>query len=85
MVALCGTTSSQNIVILTSYDKFHHPQVSSVMLLLVYLPALLVARFVFDNALAYYIAMYSPHFAMVLIFGARVLQHMRALQVACAS
>ena len=46
----------------------------------VYTPAILIAKFtVDDKAVAYYVAMYIPHFAMIAIFAWRMLHHLRAL------
>ena len=44
-----------------------------------YVPAICVAHFVFGTAVAYYIAMYSPHFALILVFGGRMLSHLHAM------
>ena len=45
----------------------------------VYLPAIVVARLVFDSALSFWVAMYLPHFALTLAFGWRMHSHIRAL------
>lgn len=47
--------------------------------LCVYVPTIIVARLYFDTAVAYYISMYAPHFALILVFGARMVRHAKCL------
>ena len=46
---------------------------------LVYVPAILVARFVYNTPLAYYVAMYAPHFVLIALYGRRMWSHIQAL------
>lgn len=48
-------------------------------IVLVYVPAICVAHFVFGTAISYYIAMYAPHFALILVFGWRMVSHLLAM------
>jgi hypothetical protein len=44
---------------------------ASAVFVVVFTPVIIYARFVAHSARAYYIAMYAPHFAMILVFGWR--------------
>ena len=48
-------------------------------LFLVYLPAILVAHFYLRSSVGYYVALYLPHFALILVFGWRMLRHLKNL------
>ena len=54
---------------------------ASGVFVVVYIPCILVARFVFNTAVGYYVAMYMPHFVMILVFGARMWGHLARLRV----
>ena len=41
-------------------------------LVLVYVPAILMAKFIFKTAVSYYIAMYAPHVVLLFLFGWRM-------------
>ena len=66
----------------TCHDFAFLAKASFGALLLVYLPAILLAHYVFRVAAAYYIAMYVPHFALLAVFGARMAGHLRAMLAA---
>lgn len=44
-----------------------------------YIPAICVAHFVINTATSYYVAMYLPHFLMILLFGIRMWSNVRKL------
>jgi hypothetical protein len=46
----------------------------------VYVPAILVAHHGFGSAKAYYVAMYLPHFALIVAFARRACTHVRCLE-----
>ena len=48
-------------------------------LFLVYVPAIIVAHFYLKSSVSYYIALYLPHFALILVFGWRMLRHLKNL------
>ena len=48
-------------------------------LFLVYLPAIVVAHYYLKSSQSYYIAMYLPHFVLILVFGWRMLHHLKNL------
>ena len=51
--------------------------------LLVFTPAILVARFAFhDSTTALYVCMYLPHFVMGVVFARRMWGHARAMREA---
>jgi hypothetical protein len=45
---------------------------------LVFIPAILVARYAYNTPLAYYVAMYVPHFVLIVIYGWRMWSHLMA-------
>ena len=49
-------------------------------LVLVYVPAILMAKFVFKTPLSYYIAMYVPHVALLFVFGWRMWTHIQCMR-----
>ena len=40
-----------------------------------YVPSILYAHYVMNTASGYFIAMYVPHFLMIVVFGYRMYQH----------
>ena len=70
---------------LTACRDFNFMAKSSfAILILVYLPAILLIElgsFEWSHtAVAYYCAMYIPHFALMLVFGWRMWGHLKAMQ-----
>ena len=49
-------------------------------LFLVYVPFILLAKFMFKTALSYYIAMYAPHVALLFVFGWRMWAHIQCMR-----
>ena len=47
---------------------------------LVYVPAILLAKFMFKTALSYYIAMYAPHVALLFVFGRRMWMNIQCMR-----
>ena len=45
---------------------------------LVFVPAILVARYAYNTPLAYYVAMYVPHFVLIVVYGWRMWSHLMA-------
>ena len=48
-------------------------------LFFVFLPAILLAKYYFKSTLSYYIAIYIPHFALIIVFGWRMYLHSNKL------
>jgi len=61
----------------TCHDFWFMARASVVTLVCVYIPVVVLVSKVFPESLAtgYYIAMYAPHFAMVIVFGVRMRTH----------
>lgn len=65
----------------TCHDFGFMAKASVVVLVVVYVPVMvLVSLFAHNIATAYYVAMYCPHFAMIIVFGARMYKHVGALK-----
>ena len=87
-VAFGPTVGLQMIFILlraglaTCHDFAFLAKASFGALAAVYAPAILLAHLHFRVAAAYYLAMYLPHFALVVVFGVRMSRHLRAMLAA---
>ena len=53
---------------------------SSACFVIAFVPSILVARYVFSTAISYFVAMYAPHFLMIIVFGYRVWTHLRNIR-----
>jgi len=63
----------------TCHDFMFMAKSSAFSFVVVYIPAILVARYAIQRAAAYYVAMYLPHFVLIAIFGVRMVSHLRKL------
>ena len=63
----------------TVHDFAFMARASSVCFVVAFVPAIVLAR-VQNTAMTYFIAMYAPHFLMILVFGWRMLRHLRAIR-----
>ena len=63
----------------TMHDFSFMARSSGACFVVAFVPAIIVAR-AQNTATAYFVAMYSPHFLMILVFGWRMLGHLRAIR-----
>ena len=63
----------------TCHDFSFLAKASTAIFVLIYTPSILVARYSLNTAVAYYVAMYMPHFVMVVVFGYRMMGHLSKL------
>lgn len=63
----------------TVHDFAFMARASSACFVVGFVPAIVLAR-AQNTATAYFIAMYAPHFLMILVFGWRMLGHLRAIR-----
>ena len=61
------------------YDFDYLAKVACTTFVVVYVPTILVVRYAIDTATGYYVAMYLPHFVMIVVFGRRMWRHITAL------
>lgn len=73
------TTAMLRMVVATCCD-FAFMAKTAVVSFLFYIPAIAIVRFAYpDNALAYFIAQYVPHFLHIVIFSVRCYQHFQTM------
>ena len=63
----------------TMHDFSFMARSSGACFVVAFVPAIIVAR-AQNTATAYFVAMYSPHFLMILVFGWRMLRHLRSIR-----
>ena len=64
----------------TCHDFGFMARAAVATLVAVYVPSICVARLVFQSAIGYYVAMYSSHFALIVVYSWRMRNHLRALR-----
>ena len=67
-----------SLMICHDFDFLAKAAISSFFV--VYLPAIFLARFYIQTSVSYYIAMYIPHFALIIVFGWRMYRHVQCLR-----
>jgi hypothetical protein len=67
-----------SLMICHDFDFLAKAAVSSFFL--IYLPAIFIAKFYIQTSVSYYVAMYIPHFALIVAFGWRMYRHLQCLK-----